>query len=344
MSSRAGARARNTAVGLLTLPVLATSAVTGIAVWALLSGSTGTVGLIGLIAVHAYSGLVGLPLVLVKIGTGIASWRGHPRVPTGAAVSALLLVLAVLALYTTGTLLHLNATPGGNAGYKTVHLWSALAAAPLVTHHLVRHLRRARAGAGHTVRRAAPAALTSARRRVLALGGAGVLGWALIRLLGRAGGTSADSGPNDFPVTITAGGSARPEAHSWRLHVGGDVHRPSTFTLDDLHRIGLERHRYDLDCVQGWSVSREWGGVPLAEILGRCGPIGEPISAVFHSTTGYRAALLAEQLSDRRSMITLEVDGVPLSPEHGFPARVMAPGVIGEHCVKWTEQVALVCV
>jgi sulfite oxidase len=41
--------------------------------------------------------------------------------------------------------------------------------------------------------------------------------------------------------------------------------------------------------------------------------------------------------------VTLEVNGVALAPEHGFPARVMAPGVIGEKCVKWVDQLTVVC-
>jgi DMSO/TMAO reductase YedYZ molybdopterin-dependent catalytic subunit len=344
-------RAWNTAVGLLSLPVLVVSAATGIALFAVLSGLVSGLGPMTLLAVHVYSGLVGLPLAVAKTVTGLLSWSARPaRRPadrrsrmTWTDLSSLLLVLSVLALYGSGTLLHLNLTPGGNAGYKTVHLWSAVAAAPFVTHHLVRHLRPARLGVRRAVGTAEDATLAAARRRVLVLGGAGVVGWAVARLVGRAGEAATSSGPNDFPVTIAASGSDQPDPSTWRLDVVGDVADPRSFTLGDLRGIGLEQHRYSLDCILGWSVVREWGGVPLSEILDRCTPTGELLSGVFRSTTGYEAALLTEQLADRRSMVTLEVNGVALAPEHGFPARVMAPGVIGEKCVKWVDQLTVVC-
>lgn len=351
MSTRVHLRTWNTAVGLLSLPLLVASAATGVALFAVLSGLVSGFGPMALLAVHVYSGLVGLPLAVAKTVTGLLSWRARPgrrttdrrTGMTWADLSSLLLVASVLSLYTSGTLLHLNLTPGGNAGYKTVHLWSAVTAAPFVTHHLVRHLRPARLGARRTVTTADDGTFAAVRRRVLLLGGAGVLGWAVTRLAGRAGETAVSAGPNDFPVTIAASGSDQPDPRTWRLDVVGDVADPRSFTLADLRGIGLEQHRYSLDCILGWSVVREWGGVPLAEILDRCSPTGELLSGVFRSTTGYEAALLTEQLADRRSMVTLEVNGVTLAPEHGFPARVMAPGVIGEKCVKWVDQLTVVC-
>lgn len=353
MSTRVRGRLRtcNTAVGLLSLPVLVVSGATGIALFFVLSGLASGFGPMALLAVHVYSGLVGLPLAFAKTVTGLWSWSARPpRRPTDRRtrmtwtdLSSLLLVVSVLALYVSGTLLHLNLTPGGNAGYKTVHLWSAVAAVPFVTHHLVRHLRPARLGVRRAVGTAEVTSLAAARRRVLVLGGAGVVGWAVARHVGRAGEAATSSGPNDFPVTIAASGSDQPDPSSWRLEVVGDVADPQSFTLADLRGIGLERHRYSLDCILGWSVVREWGGVPISQILDRCSPTGELLSTVFRSTTGYEAALLTEQLADPRSMVTLEVDGVPLASQHGFPARVMAPGVIGEKCVKWVDQLTVVC-
>jgi hypothetical protein len=354
MSSRVRGhlRAWNVAVGLLSLPVVVVSAATGAALFVVLSGVLTGLAPMALLAVHSYSGLVGLPLAITKTWTGILSWRARPRRrPTSRPrrpltwtdLSSLLLVLSVVSLYASGTLLHLNLTPGGNAGYKTVHLWSAAAAAPLVTHHLVRHLRAARLSLRRTATTTDDKVLGAARRRVLILGGAGVLGWAVARLVGQAGETAAAAGPNDFPVTIAASGSDEPDPRTWRLEVRGDVADPRSFTLADLRGMGLERHRYSLDCILGWSVVREWGGIPLLEILDRCSPTGELLSAVFRSTTGYEAALLTEQLLDRRAMVTLEVNGVALASEHGFPARVMAPGVIGEKCVKWVDRLTVVC-
>ena len=243
MSTRVRGHLRtwNTAVGLLSLPVLVVSAATGIALFAVLSGLVSGFGPMALLAVHVYSGLVGLPLAVAKTATGLLSWRARPgrrttdrrTGMTWADLSSLLLVVSVLSLYTSGTLLHLNLTPGGNAGYKTVHLWSAVAAAPFVTHNLVRHLRPACLGARRRVTTADGGTLAVVRRCVFQLGGAGVLGWAVTRLAGRAGQTAVSAGPNDFPVTIAASGSDQPDPRTWcpggvpRLdHVAGPGDRP----------------------------------------------------------------------------------------------------------------------
>ena len=57
------------------------------------------------------------------------------------------------------------------------------------------------------------------------------------------------------------------------------------------------------------------------------------------ATSGaFRSAVLSsEQVADDRSLLALHVNGVALSPDHGYPARVIAPGVPGVHCTKWVS-------
>lgn len=340
-------RSANGLVGLLLLPLLVLSAATGLAVWAALTYRPDLA--LPLITSHAYVGLVGLVLVLAKAGVGTAAWRRRARrerpgdrdlaqhVLTG------LLVTAVLVLFTTGTLINANATPGGNAAYKTVHLYAALASVVLVAQHLVRYLLRARRVVGHTLATAPPAAVDASRRSVLLAGGLGLLAWGSLRTVHTTLAGAPAAGPNDFPVTLTAGGADQPDPEAWTLRVEGDVRRPLVVDLADLRAADLREARYSLDCVTGWSATRTWGGVSVRDLLARAAPTGELLSAVFVSTTGYEIALLAEQLEDRRTLIAFQTDGVDLTPEHGFPARVMAPGVIGEKCLKWVERITVVC-
>lgn len=48
-----------------------------------------------------------------------------------------------------------------------------------------------------------------------------------------------------------------------------------------------------------------------------------------------RASLSARQVRDRRSLLALRVNGADLSPDHGFPARIIVPALPGVHCTKW---------
>jgi DMSO/TMAO reductase YedYZ molybdopterin-dependent catalytic subunit len=47
------------------------------------------------------------------------------------------------------------------------------------------------------------------------------------------------------------------------------------------------------------------------------------------------ARLAAEQTGDERLLLALSVNGVPLSLDHGYPARVIGPAIPGVHCTKW---------
>jgi len=327
----------------LLLPLLVLSLATGAAIW--LFAALDSAVSMAVIFFHAYAGLLSLPIVLAKLFSGVSAWRRR-AVSEGSRASrhalTLGLVVFTLSLYGSGILMYANFTPGGNAVFKQIHLWSAVLAAPLITHHLFVHLRRAVEVVEHgvAVRRAEGVRIT--RGGFLYLGVAGILGWGGFR--GMAGFLeSAGSGdPNDFPVTLTAGGADSPDPESWRLLVSGDVEEPMEFSFDDLRRANLERSTYSLDCVIGWSVVREWGGVPVMEMIRAARPRGEILSAVFRSTTGYEVVLTPDVLENPGAMVTLEVEGVPLAPEHGFPARLMAPDVIGEKCVKWLAEIEVV--
>ena len=344
-----GARSRlrplNEPLGALVLPFVLFGALTGAAIWLQLATGTGTGR--ALIAVHSYVGLVGLPLVLAKLAAGISAWVRRARGAGGGQPPAVhgataLLVLVVLAQYASGVAMHLNLTPGGSGPYKTVHLWSAVLGVPVVSYHLWRFLRRTRTTVARTVSTASAGAVGASRRHVLLAGGTAILAWGAVRVVGQAAQSSGGNQPNDFPVTLTSGGADQPDPARWRLRIEGAVDEPLTLSLPELRAGPVERHRYSLDCVLGWSVTRTWGGVPLRHLLQRAQPSGEFISVVVRSTTGYQVALLREQVDDPRTMVAWEVDGVDLTPEHGFPARIMAPGVIGELCLKWIDSVTVV--
>lgn len=339
-------RSSNELLGLATLPVLVLGALSGLAIWLLAPRAASAA--VALIAVHAYVGLVGLVLVAGKATVGVAAWRRRSSVGGGPPdtrwqhLSTAALLTVVVALYASGTAMYANVTPGGNALYKTVHLWSAVVGVPVVTLHLLRFLGRARTVVGGTVRRATEERAGLGRRHLLLAGGLSLLGWGAFRAGAGALGSTTGEEPNDFPVTLTAGGSDQPDPATWRMDLGGDVLQPYRLTLADLRTGGVQRHRYSLDCVLGWSVTRTWGGVPLRDLVARARPDGDYISVVVRSTTGYQVALLRDTVEDPRTMVAFEVDGVDLTAEHGFPARIIAPDVIGELCLKWVADVAVV--
>lgn len=337
-------RSANEVVGLAFVVALPVLILTGLAIWWLRSTDR-AVGLT-LVVVHAWAGLISLPILVTKIVVGVRAWyrksRRPARLPTWHHLLTLGLVVAVMVLYATGTAMYANTTPGGNATYKQVHLGAAIVGVALIGWHLVLYLRRALSLVDTVRARADEAALVTSRRRVLLWMVLGGLAWGGGRgVLGLLT-SSAQGDPNDFPITLAAGGADRPDPAAWRLRVGGDVRRELEFGHDELKSRPRSRFTYPLDCVIGWSVTREWGGVSLGTLLDEAEPNGEVLAVAVRSTTGYEVALPPEDAWRDETLVAWEVERVELTPEHGFPGRLMVPDVIGEQCVKWIDEVRVV--
>jgi DMSO/TMAO reductase YedYZ molybdopterin-dependent catalytic subunit len=106
----------------------------------------------------------------------------------------------------------------------------------------------------------------------------------------------------------------------------------------------MPRHTAELPlaCVEGWSVTQLWSGVRLRDLAAMAG-VPAPTSAVVRSVEpagAFNVATLTRgQVLDPDSLLATEVNGAPLSREHGAPCRVIAPAVPGVHCTKWVGSI-----
>jgi DMSO/TMAO reductase YedYZ molybdopterin-dependent catalytic subunit len=163
---------------------------------------------------------------------------------------------------------------------------------------------------------------------------------ALLAPRGRVFGT----GPNDFQVNRTAvsvGVTPTMAGTSWRLSLTG-YGRSLAFSREQL--MAMPQATYDLPiaCVEGWSTTQRWTGVRLEELASL---VGAPPSAIVHvqsfqpSGSFRHATLSAAQLRDPQALLALCVNGVDLSSDHGYPARLILPDQPGVHCTKWVGSV-----
>ncbi|MGC2655991.1 MAG: molybdopterin-dependent oxidoreductase, partial [Mycobacterium sp.] len=150
-------------------------------------------------------------------------------------------------------------------------------------------------------------------------------------------------GPNDFQVNKTAAAAAiRPSdtGANWRVTVRG----PSRQTL--LDRAALEampQHTAELPiaCVEGWSTTEKWSGVRLRDLAALAG-MPNPARATVRSLEagGFNHAVLqANQVGNPDSLLALRVNGVDLSDDHGYPARIIVPALPGVHNTKWVRSI-----
>jgi hypothetical protein len=159
---------------------------------------------------------------------------------------------------------------------------------------------------------------------------------ALLAPRGRVLGT----GPNGFPVTMTAEGAQITEemvSENWRLVLTGS--RIMSLTREQLLAMPQTSHELTLTCTEGWSTTQTWTGVRLADLGGLAGaPEGAILRAASMQSTYNPAGFTHAQFSDERALLALRVNGVDLSADHGYPARVILPGVPGVHNTKWVRE------
>jgi DMSO/TMAO reductase YedYZ molybdopterin-dependent catalytic subunit len=156
-------------------------------------------------------------------------------------------------------------------------------------------------------------------------------------------GRSYGSGPTDFQINKTASSvGIMPDqvGDAWRLTVNGGAGR-TVLTRADL--LAMPQHTYDLPiaCVEGWSTSQTWTGVRLRDLAARAGvTLDNPglfVESIQKGGFG-SAGLSGDQVADARSLLALRVNGVDLSLDHGYPARVIVPALPGVLNTKWVTR------
>jgi DMSO/TMAO reductase YedYZ molybdopterin-dependent catalytic subunit len=201
-----------------------------------------------------------------------------------------------------------------------------------------------------------PAAPTVSRRGALALVGGGALLVAVLTAGQTIGGftrraalliprgRSYGSGPNAFQVNrtaVAAGIRTYDIGGGWRLVLTGG---PRRVVLDRAALEAMPQHDAVLPiaCVEGWSTTQHWSGVRLRELAALAG-VPEPHSAHVQSVqrggTFAQATLQANQVGHPDALLALRVNGAELSPDHGYPARIIVPALPGVHNTKWVGSI-----
>ncbi|MFI6344781.1 molybdopterin-dependent oxidoreductase [Streptomyces sp. NPDC050560] len=172
-----------------------------------------------------------------------------------------------------------------------------------------------------------------------------------LRVPGASAFTTANS---DFYRVDTALVVPKVDATDWRLRIhGSGVRHPATHSFDDLLRRRLIERDITLTCVSNevggpYVGNARWIGVPLADLLAECGVRppskgGPADQLVARSVDGMTIGTPVEEVMDGRdALLALGMNGEPLPLEHGFPVRMVVPGLYGYvSACKWIEDIEL---
>ena len=138
------------------------------------------------------------------------------------------------------------------------------------------------------------------------------------------------------------------DPRSWSLTVDGLVDRPMSLSYDDLLSMRQVEADITLSCVSnetGGSLvgTARWQGVLLSDVLREAGLQRGAEQVVGFSVDRFSAGFPVRFATDGRlSMIALGMNGEPLPVEHGFPARLVVPGLYGYvSATKWLERIGV---
>jgi DMSO/TMAO reductase YedYZ molybdopterin-dependent catalytic subunit len=156
-----------------------------------------------------------------------------------------------------------------------------------------------------------------------------------------------DVGPQGFPINRTAAAAGvvtTARDPSYRLVVEGRVRRRLSLSIDDLAALPQHDATLPIACVEGWSASKRWTGIPVRELLRMAGA-PEQAQVTVHSLQQRRAYKSSEldvaQAHDADTLLALRVEGEILHLDHGFPVRLIGPNRPGVLQTKWVTRLVV---
>jgi sulfoxide reductase catalytic subunit YedY len=143
----------------------------------------------------------------------------------------------------------------------------------------------------------------------------------------------------------------------WTMEVGGLVHKPKTFDIDDWLKFSQEERIYRLRCVEAWSMVIPWVGFPLAKLLKEVEPMSEAKYVRFETLYDpdqmpgqkrggynwpYVEGLRMDEAMHDLTMLATGLYGKALLPQNGAPVRLVVPWKYGFKSIKSIVRIDLV--
>lgn len=169
--------------------------------------------------------------------------------------------------------------------------------------------------------------------------------------------------PNEDFFTVSHYNRPVLKAEEWQLQIGGLVERPITLSLDQIRARPRQEVAFTLECggnhgfnwFTGGIGNARWAGTPLAPILQAAGIQKNGIEVVFFGSDEgeeevrdikmkqhFSRSMSVEDALASANLLCYEMNGTPLSPLHGFPLRLIAPGWYGVANVKWLKRIEVI--
>jgi DMSO/TMAO reductase YedYZ molybdopterin-dependent catalytic subunit len=144
-----------------------------------------------------------------------------------------------------------------------------------------------------------------------------------------------------WPV-LHAGAVPKIELATWDFKVTGEVERELTLTWEQLLELPSREVTVDIHCVTRWSrFDTTFKGVHWSELAKLVSPKPSARFVVAHAEQGFTSNMPIEAIEDENALIAYEADGEPLTPDHGWPLRLLVPSRYFWKSAKWLRGLEL---
>ena len=144
-----------------------------------------------------------------------------------------------------------------------------------------------------------------------------------------------------WPV-LHAGDVPDEDLATWTLEISGEVENPVTLTYAELTALPATDVTTDIHCVTRWSrFDVQFKGVHWSELAKLCTPKPSARFAIAHAEQGFTANVPLAAIEDEQALVVYEADGAPLTPDHGWPVRLLVPSKYFWKSAKWLRGIEL---
>lgn len=144
-----------------------------------------------------------------------------------------------------------------------------------------------------------------------------------------------------WPV-LHAGDVPATDLASWDFKVWGEVEEPLQLSSDELRALPKTTVTTDIHCVTRWSrFDAGFTGVHWRELASLCRPRPSARFVIAHAEAGFTANVPLGAIEDEHALVAYDADGEPLTPEHGWPLRLLVPSRYFWKSAKWLRGLEL---
>lgn len=140
-----------------------------------------------------------------------------------------------------------------------------------------------------------------------------------------------------WPV-LHYGSVPRFDPAKWDFRIWGLVEKPVRLTWNEFTKLPRAHSKSDFHCVTRWSrFGNEWDGVAFKDVLKLAHLDPQARFVLVHGEQGYTANIPLADLNRNDVLFATHHDGRPLSPDHGYPLRLIVPHLYAWKSVKWVR-------